>query len=80
MSGKYHFHFCTSFYRLCLDPSLDRALHENDIAALRRLAFSPGGYGKIEVRQKVWPVLIAANSSLRLLGNNGSIKLYFGSK
>ena len=57
----------------CLDPSLDEALHENDIAALRRLAFSSGGYGKIEIRQKVWPVLIAANSSLRLLENNGSI-------
>ncbi|XP_065914315.1 TBC1 domain family member 20-like [Dysidea avara] len=52
------------------DPPLDRALHENDIAALKRLAFSPGGYGNNEVRQKVWPVLIATDSSLKLLGNN----------
>jgi len=60
----------------CVDQRLDSALHGNDIAGLRQLAFLPGGYGSSEVRKKVWPVLIAANPSVKLLGNNGSVVKY----
>ena len=54
------------------DTALLAAVRENDLSALRQLAFTPGGYGSNEVRKKVWPLLVAADTNVRLLDSNGN--------
>lgn len=53
------------------DTPLVRALHEKDIHTLRKLAFSPGGYGSNEIRKEVWPLLVAAKTNVILLDGKG---------
>lgn len=54
------------------DTPLERAIHENDISTLRKLAFSPGGYGNNKIRKEVWPLLVAANRNVTLLDGKGN--------
>lgn len=56
-----------------VDTPLVRAIREKDISTLRKLAFSPGGYGNNEVRKKVWPILVAASENVTLLDGKGNI-------
>lgn len=52
------------------DTALLTAVRENDLSTLRRLAFKPGGYGSNEIRKKVWPLLVGADTNVTLLDGN----------
>lgn len=54
------------------DTALLTAVRENDLSTLRRLAFKPGGYGSNEIRKKVWPLLVGADTNVTLLDGNGN--------
>ena len=55
------------------DKALLAAIREGDVSTLRKLAFSPGGYGSNDIRKKVWPLLVAADTKVTLLKSNGNI-------
>ena len=59
-------------FLLGVDTALLKAIRESDIPTLKKLAFSPGGYGSDEIRKKVWPLLVAANTNVTLLDGKGN--------
>lgn len=54
-----------------VDTPLLNAIREGDISTLRQLAFTSGGYRSNEIRKKVWPLLLGANTDVTLLDEKG---------